>query len=189
MNDTRDRILAAALDLFIEQGYDKTSLREVAEQVGVTKAALYYHFASKEEIFRTLMEPFSAVQGQALELLQGQPTLEEWGKGLEALVAWVLPHRRLLGLLENNRSVLEVMGHDHTHDEAHVAFHERLDAVFGDEGTPLVDRVRMVAAIGLVIGVLGFAAGRSFSSVPSDELQPILIAAINDVLRVDSPAS
>jgi AcrR family transcriptional regulator len=189
MNDTRDRILAAALDLFVAQGYEKTSLREIAEQVGVTKAALYYHFASKEEIFRTLMEPFSAVQGQALELLQGQPTLEEWGKGLEALVAWVLPHRGLLGLLENNRGVLEVMGHDHEHDENHVVFHERLDAVFGDEGTPLADRVRMVGAIGLVIGVLGFAAGKSFSNVPSDELQPILVAAINEVLQVNSPAS
>ena len=51
MNDTRERILDAALDLFIEQGYDKTSLREIAERVGVTKAALYYHFESKEEIF------------------------------------------------------------------------------------------------------------------------------------------
>jgi AcrR family transcriptional regulator len=187
MNDTRDRILAVALDLFMEQGYDKTSLREIAEQVGVTKAALYYHFASKEEIFRTLVEPFSDVQGQALELLQGQPTLEEWGKGLEALVAWVLPHRKLLGLLEQNRGVLEAMSHDH--DEAHVAFHERIDAVFGDEGIPLVDRVRRVGAIGLVVGVLGFAAGRSFSNVPVDELQPILVAAIYDVLRVKAPAS
>jgi AcrR family transcriptional regulator len=189
MNDTRDRILAAALDLFIEQGYDKTSLREVAGQVGVTKAALYYHFASKEEIFRTLVEPFSDVQGQALELLRGQPTLEEWGKGLEALVAWVLPHRKLLGLLEQNRGVLEAMSHDHEHDEAHVAFHERIDAVFGDEGTPLVDRVRRVGAIGLVVSVLGFAAGRSFANVPVEELQPILVAAIYDVLRVKAPAS
>jgi hypothetical protein len=81
------------------------------------------------------------------------------------------------------------MGHDHTQDETHVAFHERVDAVFGDEGTPLVDRVRMLGATGLVAGVLGFAAGRSFSSVPNDELQPILVAAINDVLRVDSPTS
>jgi AcrR family transcriptional regulator len=188
MNDTRDRILAAALDLFIEQGYEKTSLREIAEQVGVTKAALYYHFASKEEIFRTLMEPFSAVQGQALELLRSHPTLEEWGKGLEALVAWVLPHRKLLGLLENNQGVINALGHDHDHDEAHVDFHERLDAVFGDEGTPLVDRVRMVGAIGLVIGVLGLG-GKSFSNVPSDELQPILVTAINEVLQVNSPAS
>ena len=189
MNDTRDRILEVALDLFVEQGYDKTSLREIAEQVGVTKAALYYHFASKEAILRALMEPFSGVQGLALELLQGRPTIEEWGKSLAALVAWILPHRKLLGLLENNRGALQAMGHDHTEDETHVAFHERVDAVFGDDSTPLVDRVRMLGATGLVIGVLGFAAGKSFSNVPNDELEPILVAAINDVLRVGSPAS
>ena len=48
MKDTRERILDTALDMFIERGYDKTSLREIAERVGVTKPALYYHFSSKE---------------------------------------------------------------------------------------------------------------------------------------------
>src|SRR5262245_60149949 len=48
--DTRSRIQAVALELFIEQGYEQTSLREIAERLGVTKAALYYHFKSKDEI-------------------------------------------------------------------------------------------------------------------------------------------
>src|SRR5215469_16465337 len=47
---TRERIQAIALELFAEQGYEKTSLREIAERLGVTKAALYYHFKSKEDI-------------------------------------------------------------------------------------------------------------------------------------------
>ena len=42
-------VLDAALDLFIEQGFDGTSLRQIAEQLGVTKAALYYHFESKDK--------------------------------------------------------------------------------------------------------------------------------------------
>jgi len=45
--DTRQRILDVASELFVERGYDATSLREIAERLGVTKAALYYHFASK----------------------------------------------------------------------------------------------------------------------------------------------
>ena len=53
-SDTRQRILDVALDLFTEQGYDGTSLREIAEQLGVTKAALYYHFESKEDILMAL---------------------------------------------------------------------------------------------------------------------------------------
>ena len=51
---TRDRILDVALELFNEHGYDKTSLREIAEQLGVTKAALYYHFEKKEDILLEL---------------------------------------------------------------------------------------------------------------------------------------
>src|SRR5271163_4609911 len=47
---TRERILDIALDLFIEKGFDKTSLREIAEKLGFSKAALYYHFASKDDI-------------------------------------------------------------------------------------------------------------------------------------------
>ncbi len=53
---TRARIQAVALELFTEQGYEKTSLREVAERLGVTKAALYYHFKSKDEIVSSLVE-------------------------------------------------------------------------------------------------------------------------------------
>ena len=56
--DTRERIQAVALELFAEQGYEKTSLREIAERLGVTKAALYYHFKSKEDIVRSFTEDY-----------------------------------------------------------------------------------------------------------------------------------
>ena len=57
---TRERILAAALQLFAGQGYAGSSIRDIAEAVGVTKAALYYHFRSKEEILDALTEPIVA---------------------------------------------------------------------------------------------------------------------------------
>lgn len=53
---TRQRIKAVALELFCEQGYEKTSLREIAERLNVTKAALYYHFKSKDEIVSSFVE-------------------------------------------------------------------------------------------------------------------------------------
>jgi AcrR family transcriptional regulator len=55
-SDTREKIRSVALELFAERGYDKTSLREIAEHLGVTKAALYYHFKSKEDIVTSLFE-------------------------------------------------------------------------------------------------------------------------------------
>jgi AcrR family transcriptional regulator len=54
--DTRARIQEVALELFISEGYDKTSLREIAERLGVTKAALYYHFPTKDDIINSLIE-------------------------------------------------------------------------------------------------------------------------------------
>jgi AcrR family transcriptional regulator len=192
MNDTRDRILQVALDLFIEQGYDKTSLREIAERVGVTKAALYYHFASKEEIFLTLMQPVFELQQQAMALVNEHPTVEEWSAGLTALVAWVLPQRRLFELLENNqgptRAVAEKMMAGHG-SAAHEFMHERLNAVFTNEAMPLADRVRMAGAVGLVMGVMGVVVGKAFLDVPADELQSAVVDAINDVLRVGDGAS
>jgi AcrR family transcriptional regulator len=52
---TRERALAVALDMFSREGYDAVSMREVAEGLGVSKAALYHHFTSKEEIARELI--------------------------------------------------------------------------------------------------------------------------------------
>ncbi|MFC4495234.1 TetR/AcrR family transcriptional regulator [Streptomyces ovatisporus] len=63
--NTRQRIQDVALELFAQRGYEKTSLREIAEHLDVTKAALYYHFKSKEDIvvglFQDLAEPCDEV--------------------------------------------------------------------------------------------------------------------------------
>ncbi len=48
--ETRDRINEVALDVFIERGYDGATLREIAERLGVTRPALYYHVKNKEEL-------------------------------------------------------------------------------------------------------------------------------------------
>src|SRR3954447_26046068 len=65
-SDTRERIQQAALDLFVERGYEKTSLREIAEKLQVTKAALYYHFRTKEDIVSSLFEDLGASVDEVL---------------------------------------------------------------------------------------------------------------------------
>ena len=186
--DTRDQILDVATDLFIELGYDKTSLREIAERVGVTKAALYYHFESKEEIFRTLLQPILDLQHEVMTLLQESPSLEQWAESLTTLVDWVLPRRRMFELFEHNqnavREMAEKLVRETDFDEFHEAMHQRTNAVLTDESVPLSDRVRMAGAVGLAMGVLGFAAGNAFINTPADELRPVIVDAIRDVLRV-----
>lgn len=66
--DTRERIQAIAVRLFADRGYDNTSLREIAEELGVTKAALYYHFKTKEELVSSLIG----------DLIEGLDAIIEW---------------------------------------------------------------------------------------------------------------
>lgn len=54
--DTKERILDAALELFARCGYLGTSMSDIAKQLGITKAALYKHYASKQEIFDAIVE-------------------------------------------------------------------------------------------------------------------------------------
>ena len=54
---TRERILDVALDLFEHQGYAGTSLRDIADRLGLTKAAVYYHFPSKEDLLDQALAP------------------------------------------------------------------------------------------------------------------------------------
>lgn len=56
MSDTYDTILSVAKNLFIKQGYTATSMREVAEAVGIGKATIYHHFPDKQAILMTLVE-------------------------------------------------------------------------------------------------------------------------------------
>ena len=56
-DETRQRILDVAVDLFIEQGYAGTSVRDISERLGMTKGSLYYHFASKEDVLNALVTP------------------------------------------------------------------------------------------------------------------------------------
>lgn len=55
---TRERILVAAAELFAQRGFSSASLQHVADQLGITKAALYYHFESKDDILLTVLRPY-----------------------------------------------------------------------------------------------------------------------------------
>ena len=53
---TKQKILDAALDLFSMQGFDATSVSQIADEVGIRKASMYSHFSSKQDILESLMQ-------------------------------------------------------------------------------------------------------------------------------------
>lgn len=60
MKHTKEKILHTALELFSEKGFDGTSMQDIAGRVGLTKAALYRHFAGKEALFDALIKSLRA---------------------------------------------------------------------------------------------------------------------------------
>ena len=58
--DTKERILMAALDMFSQNGYAGTNIRELAASLGMGKSSMYRHFESKEEIWNALLDELIA---------------------------------------------------------------------------------------------------------------------------------
>jgi TetR/AcrR family acrAB operon transcriptional repressor len=64
---TRDTLLKAALTVFSRKGYASSTLEDVAQEAGVTRGAIYWHFGSKAELYDALMEEYSAQGGQIVQ--------------------------------------------------------------------------------------------------------------------------
>lgn len=181
---TRERILDVALDLFTERGYGDTSLREVADELGFTKAALYYHFEKKEDILLALHLRLHALGENALTRL-GEvgpgASLEDWRAVLDEFLDQVIQNRKLFLLHVRNENALDALQNSDHNQTDHADFQEQLRRVFTSPSLPVPLRVRLACAIGAVMGSLMFA-GEAFAEVPTDELAGMVRAAVHDLL-------
>ncbi|HEY3880951.1 MAG TPA: TetR/AcrR family transcriptional regulator [Trebonia sp.] len=146
--DTRARIQQVALELFSEQGYERTSLREVAERLGVTKAALYYHFKSKEDIVLSFTEDYFSRIDALVAWGNGQPsTAETTRELLDRYVTIVMESGEVFRFLERNQATIHG-----TEDGKHrfTQFRPRLVALMeiitGPDAPPR-DRIRAGSAL------------------------------------------
>ncbi|MFD4612605.1 TetR/AcrR family transcriptional regulator [Streptomyces sp. NPDC058440] len=142
--NTRQRIQDVALELFAEQGYEKTSLREIAERLDVTKAALYYHFKTKEEILVSLFESLTRPMEDLIEWGRLQPhtleTKQEIVRRYDQALAGAAPLFRFMQ--ENQATVRELRIGDTFKDRM-----RGLRDIIIDPGASLADQVRCVSAI------------------------------------------
>ena len=77
--DTQERLLAAAIKLFAQQGFDGTSVKELADAAGVNVSLISYHFGGKENLYRTCLEQFGQSRlASARRLLQPVQSLDEF---------------------------------------------------------------------------------------------------------------
>ena len=141
--DTRAEIQGVALDLFGRQGYEKTSLREIAERLDITKAALYYHFRSKEDLLRALVEPLQRdMEGflAGVEAAVGTTPEEVLGAYFDICVR----HGPLVGALLNDLASLNRIGLV----EDIMGWRNRLDAVIVGRDAGMPARMGAVIALG-----------------------------------------
>jgi len=174
-SDTRTRILDAALELFSEQGFDGTTLQQIADRLGFTKAALYYHFRSKDDLLHALVGP--AVTGLD-ELLESHEAMLDTParrrRFTEAYLDHVILHRRLTAYIARDLAVV-----------AHPAFasgradrRERVEALLAGDGLDFHEQVRVAMAF--------YGIGRVIAQYPDadcEELRAALLDAIRAVLR------
>jgi len=146
--DTRSRVQKVALELFAEQGYEKTSLREIAERLSVTKAALYYHFKSKEDIVHSLTDDYFAEIDDLLDWAKEQPRSDQTQRAiLERYVGIVMAGSEVFRFMEQNRASIQAM---ETGKDRFARFRDRLDTLvdlLAGAEAPLRDRMRATAAV------------------------------------------
>ncbi len=143
----RRQILEVALRLFHQRGFEGTPMSEIAEEVGISKAGLYHHFRTKDDILHTLFEPHFDRVAALLDRAQGGREL------LEGYLDVLLEDRDLAALSVTDPSVLARPGVGDRVAE----LNERLQALVAGEEADIAERIRAECALGVLrSAVLGF---------------------------------
>ncbi|MFI9548204.1 TetR/AcrR family transcriptional regulator [Streptomyces sp. NPDC052016] len=176
--NTRQRIQDVALALFAEQGYEKTSLREIAERLEVTKAALYYHFKTKEEIIVSIFADLTKPIENLIEWGKDQPHTLETKREILRRYSQILTDAAPLFrfMQENQATVRELRIGD--------SFKDRMSGlrdIIIDPDAPLADQVRCVSALITLHAGMHFL--HDLDGDPEEKREAILEVAVDLVTQ------
>jgi AcrR family transcriptional regulator len=105
----RERVLSAALELFGEHGVSGTSLQMIADRIGVTKAAVYHQFHTKDEIVLAVLAPALESLHRSIEAAEREEEPEARRESmLTALVDLAVGNRRLAAILRADPAAAEL---------------------------------------------------------------------------------
>ncbi|WP_163508888.1 TetR/AcrR family transcriptional regulator [Fodinicola acaciae] len=171
---TRQRIQQVALELFGEYGYDKTSLREIAERLGVTKAALYYHFKSKEAIVASVFEDMYDGMDDFVRWAKDQPRTRE---GRRAIAERYVQNSRSGTLVmrlyqENQPAMRELKVGEQMRDK----LIELVNTLTPPDAS-IADKLRIRVAL-FSVQLSRF----SMKDTPTDQLEPAIIEVVTELL-------
>jgi AcrR family transcriptional regulator len=173
----RDRAVAAARSLFVTAGYRATSLQQIADTLGVTKAAVYHVFPSKAEILRAVLAPAAERMAEvAAQADAAQSPAQAFEIALAGLVDLVMDHGDIASMLRRDASVAELVAHD----TEFIAVTDRLDrALIG--ASPSDEARAALVFVGGGLATIG--ADASFRGVDRPSLRRVLEASVRSVLE------
>lgn len=153
--DTRQRIQQVALELFSERGYDKTSLRELADRLEITRPALYYHFKAKEDILTSVIDDLNASMDELATWAKNQPLTPEGRLAVLVRVAALLNDqwRPLLRFAQVNQSAMREVPAGSTMQDRMMAM---ISMLADPDGPPTEQFEAWLAVIALLIGTMPF---------------------------------
>ncbi len=131
-NDLREQILSTAKSLFIQQGYHGLAMRQISDALGVSKAALYYHFKDKEELFLAILSDNMDEIESAIDLIQAREI--SCGEKIALFVEYVLKQpteqRAMIRLASQEMSQLSATSRRKFDKTYHDQFTGKLQAIF-----------------------------------------------------------
>ncbi|GGM19770.1 TetR family transcriptional regulator [Micromonospora yangpuensis] len=175
--ETRDEILAAAARRFAVSGYKATSLQDIAREVGCSKAAVLYHFASKEALLGELMGPAIAGFQAMVDRLTWLTGTVAQEAAVNGFVDLAVRFRREIALL--GADLPELLLHpefSHVHQGT-----ERLIAALAGSDRPTA----RIAALVLLAGIAHSCP--ELVDVPDDELRTALLAVSRRAVEPADP--
>jgi AcrR family transcriptional regulator len=165
VTDTRARIQQVARELFGEKGVQRTSLQDIAGRLGITKPALYYHFGSREELVRSILQPLID-DGERFVVSQEAGGVASARELLEGYFDFHYRHRADLVLVVAELTTLADLGLI----DRMLAWRERLvQLVFGPSPTLAQSTSGVIAFGGLQDCCL------QFPDAPHDELRVAVV--------------
>jgi AcrR family transcriptional regulator len=183
--ETRERILDVAQDLFTQHGYDKTSLRDIADRLGITKAALYYYFERKEDILLELHLRLHAMGTTLLDELEAAPDgparVALWPRLADGMIDFMVENRELVLLHSRNRSAFEALSRSERNRQENEDLEARFARILASPAIPLRERVRMAAIVGVITEVF-VESGAAFGDAAPDQLAALVRDAIADLV-------
>jgi AcrR family transcriptional regulator len=174
-SDTKAEIQEVALKLFTENGYESTTMREIAERLQITKPAVYYHFAGKEDIVRTIFDEHVATWDELIAWASDQPNSPQLRR--EVLTRWAEATRsrglRLIRFAVANQQALQSL--TPVRDRLLTRLSDLIAIIIGPDA-PIRDQLRARMAI-LSIN-LAVMTGRDLGADEADILDVALDVAL-----------